>query len=403
MNIRSHSIRPTSAIALIGLMLAFASLLLAATPKASPSASSAALEEAFPKPGYNSKGELQRPEGYREWVYVGTPLTPNDLNPPEAAFPEFHNVYIHPGDFAHYKATGDFPDGTIIIKELVLVGAQQAVSGKGYFMGEFTGLEATVKDSKRFKDEPGHWAYFSFGHSYPLAETAAAFPTAACNACHAASAAQDFVFTQYYPVLRSARGSEAGSASEAGSGESKAKPARRQNAMNDQAEEFQAIRSSMGGKVEMARTAGAPTGKVHSAVPTDQEELFSFLQAGKYKTFAAKETRTHGSAGPHTRAGLPVRVFVDPVLNASLEAGDSPHPAGASVVKEMFDASGDLQGWAVMVKTSADSARGDGWFWYEVTDTKDGSNPVAAGNGVGLCTGCHFGGDDFVLTRYPLQ
>ena len=25
-------------------------------------------------------GALVRPEGYREWVYVGTPVTPNDMN-----------------------------------------------------------------------------------------------------------------------------------------------------------------------------------------------------------------------------------------------------------------------------------------------------------------------------------
>ena len=33
----------------------------------------------FPKPSYNDKGEMIRPDiSYREWVYVGTPLTPND-------------------------------------------------------------------------------------------------------------------------------------------------------------------------------------------------------------------------------------------------------------------------------------------------------------------------------------
>ena len=37
------------------------------------------------------QGELTRPTGYREWVYVGTPVTPNELNNGKAAFPEFHN------------------------------------------------------------------------------------------------------------------------------------------------------------------------------------------------------------------------------------------------------------------------------------------------------------------------
>ena len=56
-----------------------------------------------------------------------------------------------------------------------------------------------------------------------------------------------------------------------------------------------------------------------------------------------------------------------------------------------------------MVKTDGDSQRGDGWFWYEITSTTDGSTPVASGNGVPLCFGCHFTGNDFVLTRYPLN
>jgi len=81
--------------------------------------------ESFPKPTFNDKGELLRPDvSYREWVYIGTPLTPNELNPPEAPFPEFHNVYIHPSDFDHWKRTGTFPDGTVMVKELVLVGTK---------------------------------------------------------------------------------------------------------------------------------------------------------------------------------------------------------------------------------------------------------------------------------------
>ena len=71
------------------------------------------------KPRFNEKGQLIRPEVYREWIYIGTPITPNDLNPPAAPFPDFHNVYIHPGDYRHFQQTGQFRDGTAIIKELV--------------------------------------------------------------------------------------------------------------------------------------------------------------------------------------------------------------------------------------------------------------------------------------------
>ncbi|MFT5368720.1 MAG: hypothetical protein ACI8V2_003687 [Candidatus Latescibacterota bacterium] len=338
------------------------------------------------KYAFDKEGNLIRPEGYREWVYMGTPLTPNDMNPPEAAFPEFHNVYIHPEDFAHYKMTGNFQDGTIIVKELVLVGAKQAVSGNGYFMGDFVGLEATIKDAHHFKNEPGNWAYFSFGHSYPLAKTATAFPTASCNTCHAASAMDDFVFTQYYPVLRAAKGGQNGGRS-----------------MNAQAPEFQKIAASMEGALERGSKANAPAGKVDSEVPTNAEDLFKYLQKGSYKQFTAHESALHPSRGPHTKYGLPVQVYLNNRLDQSLSAGNKTHPAGSAVVKEMYDANSTLQGWAVMVKTQKDSDQGNGWFWYEVTSPTKGDKPVAAGNGVPMCFGCHATGQDYVLTNYPLK
>jgi hypothetical protein len=153
-------------------------------------------------------GQLDRPTGYREWVYVGTPVTPNDMNNGKAPFPEFHNVYIDPESWAHWKINGEFRDGTILIKELVGVGTKAAVSGIGYFQGEFVGLEATIKSKKYFPNEPGNWAYFSFStpDHKTLANTATKFAAESCNSCHETSATDDFVFTQFYPVLRAGKG-----------------------------------------------------------------------------------------------------------------------------------------------------------------------------------------------------
>lgn len=154
---------------------------------------------------YDSGGQLLRPKGYREWVYIGTPLTPNDLNDGEAGFPEFHNVYIDPTSYAHYRDTGEFREGTVIIKELVSVEEKSATSGNGYFQGGFVGLEALIKSAEKYPDEPGNWAFYSFGHAYPLADAATPFPAKDCSNCHDESAAQDFVFTQYYPILEATR------------------------------------------------------------------------------------------------------------------------------------------------------------------------------------------------------
>ena len=323
---------------------------------------------------FDSEGRLIRPVGYREWVYVGTPLTPNDLNPPEAPFPEFHNVYIDPVSYAHYSETGNFREGTIIIKELVSVGSKAAVSGKGYFMGEFVGLEATIKDAVRFPNEPGNWAYFSFGHSYPLAKVSEIFPTGACNACHEASAQDDWVFTQYYPVLVAAKGGTGSASAEA---------------MTKNSEEFKAIASAMTGATQAISQPTAETGSVNSIVPTDSAALHKFLKEGKYKDFPSQELASHPSRGPHSKFGWPVRVFLDAKTDAALKSGQASLPAGSSLVKEMYTDAGVLQGWAVMVKTQADSAGGQGWFWYETTNVNDSSDIVASGNGVPLCFGCH--------------
>ena len=163
---------------------------------------------------YLPDGRLVRPIGWREWPFIGTPLTPNRLNLPEAPFPEFHIVYVEPTAWEHFKRTGEFREGTVIVKELVRQqinsttdpanGAITESSGKGYFMAEDAGLEAAVKDSRRFANEPGQWAYFSFGH-VPEAQYASATEVKAvetCNACHAANAGRDFVFIQHSPVLR---------------------------------------------------------------------------------------------------------------------------------------------------------------------------------------------------------
>src|SRR5215471_15092277 len=111
-------------------------------------------------PEYDASGDLILPKGFHEWVYVGSPLTPNALNNGKAGFPEFHNVYIEPGSYEIYKKTGEFPEGTIFFKELQRAltpeqfpdGSRTEPSGRGYFPGAMNGADVTVKDTKRYAD-----------------------------------------------------------------------------------------------------------------------------------------------------------------------------------------------------------------------------------------------------------
>jgi hypothetical protein len=162
-------------------------------------------------PQYDAAGNLMLPKNYREWVYVGSPLTPNALNNGHAAFPEYHNVFIEPASYAIYKKTGVFPEGTVIYKELELTlkpeenadGSRTEPSGRGYFPGVAAGAELSVKDTKRFADSGG-WGYFDFK---PNSASAAVKNRSECAYCHIGNgtdtphAKRDLVWTQFYPAL----------------------------------------------------------------------------------------------------------------------------------------------------------------------------------------------------------
>jgi hypothetical protein len=158
----------------------------------------------------------------------------------------------------------------------------------------------------------------------------------------------------------------------------------------------QAGMAGMGGAGGNMGGMGGTNGGV---VPTSGADLFPWLQANEYAGFTA-ESGKHASTGPH---GGNVRTFLNPILFDALSNGSTNFPVGSAAVKELWGNGTKLLGWAVFVKTQADSAGGNGFYWYENYSTTDASNPVADGNGVGLCSGCHSNGTDYFLTPFPLQ
>ena len=163
---------------------------------------------------FNADGTMQLPTGFRNWVFVGAPLTPNGLNNGKANFPEYHNVYIEQKNVDAYLKTGEFPEVTVIVKELTRVlnptfpdGSRKEPSGRGYFNGEYNGIDVTVKDSKRFA-ETNNWGFFTLGHHpLPYADKAAESSAAECAGCHTSHVAQtDMTWIQFYPLLRDKKG-----------------------------------------------------------------------------------------------------------------------------------------------------------------------------------------------------
>jgi len=159
---------------------------------------------------FTSDGKLKLPTGYRRWVFVGAPLTPNGLNNGMANFPEYHHVYVEAKNVDAYLKTGSFPEGTVFVKELTRVldpsfpdGSNTQPSGRGFFNGAYNCMDVTVKDSKRFSKTNG-WGFFTFGHHpEPCDAVAAEKLVTECAFCHIANVAKtDMTWIQFYPMLR---------------------------------------------------------------------------------------------------------------------------------------------------------------------------------------------------------
>lgn len=130
-----------------------------------------------------------------------------------------------------------------------------------------------------------------------------------------------------------------------------------------------------------------------TAEPDTPRPTWGFLSKQTYRSWerAPGWQKRKTSDSPHSSGK---EVFIDAATADALGSGTDRFPAGATIVKEGYDASGTLEIVAAMQRLP-----GEGWFFSEYQ--ADGST-IAQGNNIPLCTQCHQGGDDGVLA-FPLK
>jgi hypothetical protein len=179
--------------------LALAGLVLAAMAAEPPPAAPKQAAPRIAGATFNSEKTLRRPVGYRNWRYVSSGLGMSYGPAAQAAaltgHVMFDNVFVQPEAYEAFLKAGVWPEGTMFVLELRGSETQRKPNNRGYFQTDLHGIEVSVKDSKRFKER---WAYFDFGD----AQTATPEPASNCFACHAANAAVDMTFVQFYPTLQ---------------------------------------------------------------------------------------------------------------------------------------------------------------------------------------------------------
>ena len=150
-------------------------------------------------PRYAEGMQLVRPDGYREWVFLGAGLGMTYDSAPgiQSEAPQaFTNVFVNPSSYRAFMQSGTWPDQTIFVLEARQSSGEASINKAGRFQADLLGLEAEVKDS-RF---PGGWAYFNLGQEATAAplDAEAAAP---CVQCHTEHGAVERTFVQFYPTL----------------------------------------------------------------------------------------------------------------------------------------------------------------------------------------------------------
>jgi hypothetical protein len=147
-------------------------------------------------PVYRKDGDLLPPMQYREWVYLTSGLDMSYNPKGTGDMSMFDNVFVNPEAYRAFVATGTWPDKTVMVLESRGAGSKSSINRAGHFQsGAVMGLEVHIKDESRF---PGKWAFFDVASE----QRATLIPSGApCYSCHAAHAAVDTTFVQFYPTL----------------------------------------------------------------------------------------------------------------------------------------------------------------------------------------------------------
>lgn len=147
-------------------------------------------------PEYTGDGQMKLPENYREWVYLTTGFDMSYNPAMQMDHHMFDNVFVNPEAYKTFLKTGTWPDKTMLVLEGRKGESKGSINKSGNYQGtDLMGVEVHVKDEARF---PGKWAFFAFGDR----KVAQMIPQSAdCYSCHAAHAAVDTTFVQFYPTL----------------------------------------------------------------------------------------------------------------------------------------------------------------------------------------------------------
>lgn len=186
-------------------------LLLPAFCFAGFAAATVMAQEETPRPqgGEGAAAEMIKPDGaivmtnqnyQREWTMLGiwAHLKGEGVE-------QFNVVYTQPETVASYRETGEFPEGSVLIKELrqaVTAGESgEAVSSLGALTGWFVLIKPPRSGGPQGPLWGDGWGWAKFNANTPDATITENYKTD-CIQCHLPVESTDWVHVQGYPAIR---------------------------------------------------------------------------------------------------------------------------------------------------------------------------------------------------------
>jgi len=152
----------------------------------------------------DERGNISLPEKFQQnWTFLGSWAIDNsDAGQNGAA--GFHNVYTQPGVVDYFNQNGSFPDGAMVIKELLASETGSMTTGTVSHVTEVEGWFVMVKDAQgRFNSNPlwgDGWGWALFNADQPETTVSTDYQSD-CLSCHIPAQQDDWIYLRGYPLL----------------------------------------------------------------------------------------------------------------------------------------------------------------------------------------------------------
>ena len=156
-------------------------------------------------------GNITLPSNFRsDWTFLGTwSIAEKDVETASEASRHgaagLHNVYTQTGVAEYFQEHGSFPDGAVIVKELLKATTASMTTGTVSRGTEVEGWFVMVKDTEgRFSSSPlwgDGWGWVLFNSDQPEKPVTQNYKTE-CIGCHIPARDDDWIYLSGYPILQ---------------------------------------------------------------------------------------------------------------------------------------------------------------------------------------------------------